>query len=166
MQGFKDRAPGAPRGGRGDDGSNPYEGVPGAGRFKDAQSNMMCQQPPWGTLTAVNVNTGKFAWRVPLGVTDGLPPDKQKTGRPNSGGSIATAGGLVFIGAADDGRFRAFDARTGRELWAIKLGASAHATPSTYQGRDGKQYVVITSAAGGFLESPLTDDSITAFTLP
>jgi len=117
-------------------------------------------------LTAVNVNTGEFAWRVTLGVTDRLPPDKQKTGRPSSGGSIATASGLVFIGATDDGRFRAFDAKTGRELWAVKLGASAHATPITYLGKNGKQYVVITSAAGGFLDSPLTDDSITAFALP
>src|SRR6202011_3565936 len=125
-----------------------------------------CQQPPWGQLTAVNVNTGQFAWRVTLGVTDSLPPDKQKTGRPGNGGSIATAGGLVFIGATDDSRFRAFDARTGEELWTVKLGAAAHATPSTYLGRDGRQYVVITSTGGGFLAAPLTDDSITAFALP
>ena len=63
---------------------------------------MMCQQPPWGQLTAVNVNTGEFAWRVPLGITDSLPPEKQKTGRPGNGGTIATAGGLVFVGATDD----------------------------------------------------------------
>lgn len=166
MQGFRDRPAGAEPGGRRDDGSNPYEGVPGTGRFKDAATNMMCQQPPWGQLTAVNVNTGEFAWRVNLGVTDSLPPDKQKTGRPNSGGSIATASGLVFIGAADDSRFRAFDAKTGKELWTVKLGTAAHATPSTYLGKDRKQYVVITSAGGGFLDAPLTDDSITAFTLP
>ncbi len=144
----------------------PYGNVPGGGRFKDEASNMMCQQPPWGTLTAINVNTGEFAWRVPLGVTDTLPPDKQKTGRPGNGGSIATAGGLVFIGATDDARFRAFDAKTGAELWTVKLGAAAHATPSTYMGRDGRQYVVITSTGGGFLAAPLTDDSITAFALP
>ena len=166
MQGFKDRTPGAQGRGRGDDGSNPYEAVPGGGRFKDTASNMMCQQPPWGMLTAVNVNTGEFAWRVNLGVTDRLPPDKQNTGRPNSGGSIATASGLIFIGATDDSRFRAFDAKTGKELWAVKLAAASHATPITYLGKNGKQYVVITSAAGGFLDSPLTDDSITAFTLP
>jgi quinoprotein glucose dehydrogenase len=165
MQGFKDRAAGEGRGNRGDDGSA-YVAVPGGGRFKDTATNMMCQQPPWGILTAVNVNTGQFAWRVNLGVTDRLPAGKQDTGRPNSGGSIATASGLVFIGATDDSRFRAFDAKTGKELWTVKLGASAHATPITYLGKDGKQYVVITSAAGGFLESPLTDDSITAFALP
>jgi quinoprotein glucose dehydrogenase len=147
----------------------PYQGVPGGGRFSIRESGaqqLPCQQPPWGQLTAVNVNTGEFAWRVPLGVTDSLPPDKQNTGRPGNGGSIATAGGLVFVGATDDSRFRAFDARTGKELWTIKLGGAAHATPSTYLGKDGKQYVVITSTGGGFFDAPLTDDSITAFALP
>jgi quinoprotein glucose dehydrogenase len=117
-------------------------------------------------LTAVNVNTGEFAWRVPLGVTDSLPPDKQNTGRPGNGGSIATAGGLVFIGATDDGRFRAFDARTGKEVWTVKLGGAANATPSTYLGRDGKQYVVVASTGGGFFGAPTVDDSIMAFALP
>jgi quinoprotein glucose dehydrogenase len=147
----------------------PYQGIPGGGRFSIRDSGpqqLPCQQPPWGQLTAVNVNTGEFAWRVPLGVTDSLPPDKQNTGRPGNGGSIATAGGLVFIGATDDSRFRAFDAKTGRELWTVKLGAVAHATPSTYLGKDGKQYVVITSTGGGFFDAPVTDDSITAFALP
>lgn len=143
----------------------PYEGVPGGGRF--AAMNMMCQQPPWGQLTAVNVNTGEFAWRVPLGVTDSLPPDTQKTGRPGNGGTIATAGGLVFVGATDDARFRAFDAKTGKELWTYKLGGAAYATPSTYQGKDGRQYVVITSTGGSLLSNvPVADDSITAFALP
>src|SRR5947208_7707108 len=127
---------------------------------------MMCQQPPLGMFTAVNVKAGQFAWCVNLGVTDRLPAAKQDTGRPNSGGSIATASGLVFIGATDDNRFRAFDAKTGKELWTVKLGASANATPITYLGKNGKQYVVITTAAGGFLDSALTDDSITAFMLP
>jgi quinoprotein glucose dehydrogenase len=145
-----------------------YEGVPEGGRFSirgaDAQQ-LPCQQPPWGQLTAVNVNTGEFAWRVPLGVTDSLPPDKQKTGRPGNGGTIATAGGLVFVAATDDARFRAFDARTGKELWTVKLGGAAEATPSTYEGKDGRQYVVITSTGGGFFGNPLTDDSVTAFAL-
>jgi quinoprotein glucose dehydrogenase len=156
---------GAGRGG-GRGGDTPYAGVPGGGRFKDEASNMMCTEPPWGTLTAINVHTGEFAWRVPLGVTDTLPPDKQKTGRPGNGGPIATAGNLVFIGATDDSRFRAFDARNGKELWTVKLGAAAHAVPSTYMGRDGRQYVVITSTGGGFLAAPIADDSITAFALP
>jgi len=145
-----------------------YEGVPGGGRFsvpgKDSQQ-LPCQQPPWGNLTAVNVNTGEFAWRVPLGVTDSLPADKQKTGRPGNGGTIATAGGLVFVAATDDARFRAFDAKNGKELWTVKLGGAAQATPMTYEGKDGRQYVVITSTGGGFFGNPVTDDSIMAYAL-
>ena len=150
------------------DPNGPYEGFPGGGRFSvkgSTYQQLPCQQPPWGELTAVNVNTGEIAWKVPLGVTDSLPLEKQNTGRPGNGGTIATAGGLVFVGATDDARFRAFDAKTGKELWAVKLGGAAEATPMTYQGRDGKQYVVITSTGGGFFNNPLTDDSIMAFAL-
>jgi quinoprotein glucose dehydrogenase len=117
--------------------------VPGGGRFRDDATNMMCQQPPWGNLTAIDVHTGEFAWRVPLGVTDSLPPDKQNTGRPGNGGSIATAGGLVFVGATDDSRFRAFDAKTGKEVWTQAIAKNANANPMTYQGKSGKQYVAI-----------------------
>jgi quinoprotein glucose dehydrogenase len=172
LAGLRDRDPKATGNAQADGVGNrvhpnaPYEGMPGGGRFRDDATNMMCQQPPWGALTAVNVNTGEFAWRVPLGVTDTLPPDKQNTGRPGNGGTIATAGGLVFVGATDDARFRAFDAKTGKELWAFKLGGAANATPSTYLGKDGRQYVVITSTGGGFFNAPLTDDSIMAFALP
>jgi quinoprotein glucose dehydrogenase len=150
------------------DPDGPYEGFPGGGRFSvegsDSQQ-LPCQQPPWGQLTAINVNTGEFVWRVPLGVTDSFPPDKQKTGRPGNGGTIATASGLVFVAATDDGRFRAFDARNGKELWTFKLGGAAEATPMTYQGKDGRQYVVIPSTGGGFFGNPITDDSIMAFAL-
>jgi quinoprotein glucose dehydrogenase len=121
----------------------------GGGRFKDNASNMMCQQPPWGQLTAVNVNTGEFAWRVPLGITESLPPEKQKTGRPGNGGTIATAGGLIFIGAKRQ-PLRAFDAKTGKELWTFTLAGAAQATPMTYEGRDGRQYVVIAPPAAAF----------------
>jgi quinoprotein glucose dehydrogenase len=173
LSGVKDHDPKAGRAagnGSGNrvDPDGPYEGVEGGGRFsvKGSDSQQLpCQQPPWGQLTAVNVNTGEFAWRVPLGVTDSFPPDKQKTGRPGNGGTIATAAGLVFVAATDDGRFRAFDAKTGKELWTVKLGGAAEATPITYQGRDGKQYVVITSTGGGFFGNPVTDDSIMAFAL-
>jgi len=126
----------------------------------------MCQQPPWGRLTAVNVNTGEVVWQSVLGVSDNLPADLQQTGRPNVGGSIATAAGLVFIGATDDSRFRAFDSATGRELWTAKLDASAHATPITYLGKSGKQFVVITATGGSFLGSPVASDAIVAFALP
>ncbi len=146
----------------------PYDSVAGGGRFSipgPTSQQLPCQQPPWGELTAVNVNTGEFAWRVPLGVTDSLPEGKQNTGRPGNGGTIATAGGLVFVGATDDARFRAFDAKTGKELWTFKLGGAAEATPMTYQGRDGRQYVVIASTGGGFFNNPVTDDSIMAFAI-
>jgi quinoprotein glucose dehydrogenase len=146
----------------------PYEGI-GGGRLSirtpDSPQQLPCQQPPWGQLTAVNVSTGEFAWRSTLGVSDNLPPGKQNTGRPGNGGTIATAGGLVFVGATDDSRFRAFDAKTGKELWTFKLGGAAQATPMTYQGKDGRQYVVITSTGGGFFNNPVTDDSIMAFAL-
>jgi quinoprotein glucose dehydrogenase len=150
------------------DPNGPYQGVPGGGRFSVKGSDtqqLLCQQPPWGQLTAVNVNTGEFAWRVPLGITESFPPEKQKTGRPGNGGTIATAGGLVFVGATDDSRLRAFDAKSGKELWAFKLPGAAQATPMTYEGRDGRQYVVITATGGGFFGNPVTDDSIMAFTL-
>jgi len=174
LSGLRDRDPNATDSARAEgqgnrvDPNGPYQGVPGGGRFSirgtDAQQ-LLCQQPPWGQLTAINVNTGEFAWRVPLGITDSLPADKQLTGRPGNGGTIATAGGLVFVGATDDSRFRAFDAKTGKELWTVKLPGAAQATPMTYEGPDGKQYVVITATGGGFFGNPVTGDSVTAFAL-
>jgi quinoprotein glucose dehydrogenase len=125
-----------------------------------------CQQPPWGLLHAVNVNTGEIAWSVPLGITEELERrGVSKTGAPNIGGSIATAGGLVFIAATNDSRFRAFDSRTGRELWVTTIDASGHATPMTYQGKDGRQYIVIAAGGGGFFGSD-PSDAIEAFALP
>ena len=97
----------------------------------------------------MNANTGEFAWQITLGVTDGLPPEKQNTGRGGSAGPIATAGGLVFIGTTSDARFRAIDSKTGKELFVTRLNASGSATPMTYQARNGKQYVV--QAAAGTL---------------
>ena len=117
-------------------------------------------------MVAVNVNNGEIAWKVPLGITESLPADKQKTGRPGIGGPIATASGLVFIGATDDDRFRAFEAKTGKELWSAKLDAAAGSVPSTYEGQDGRQYVVVTSAGNIFASEPATSDAITAFALP
>jgi membrane-bound PQQ-dependent dehydrogenase (glucose/quinate/shikimate family) len=125
-----------------------------------------CQKPPWGELTAVDLNTGQFAWRVPLGITEELEKrGVHGTGALNIGGSIATAGGLVFIGATNDSRFRAFDAKTGKELWSTLLDASGHATPITYLGKDGQQYVVIAAGGGGFFGSK-PGDSLMAFRLP
>ena len=93
---------------------------------------------------AVNANTGNIAWRAPLGIFDELAAKGLKTGTPNTGGGIANAAGnLIFIGATTDGRFRAFDARNGKELWAVKVDAPAHSIPRNLYGRDGKQYVVV-----------------------
>lgn len=134
--------------------------------FGNPLTGLPCQKGPWGELAAVNVSSGKIAWRVPLGVTDGLPKDRQNTGRPMMGGPIVTAGGLVFIAATDDKRFRAFDARNGRQLWEAKLGAAGHATPLTYRGRDGRQFVSLIATGGTFLTSASTSDSLVAFALP
>jgi quinoprotein glucose dehydrogenase len=124
-----------------------------------------CQKPPWGFLTAIDLDHGTFRWRSVLGVIDeliakGLPP----TGAPNIGGSLVTAGGLVFIGATNDSRFRAFDKDTGKELWVTHLPASAHATPMTFTGRAGRQFVVI-AAGGGNKYSDKYSDALIAFAL-
>jgi quinoprotein glucose dehydrogenase len=134
--------------------------------FMTQDTHLMCQTPPWGSLSAVNVNTGQIAWRVNLGVTDLLPAGLQNTGRPSLGGPIVTASGLVFIGGTDDARFRAFDAATGKEIWTTKLDYSAHATPVTYRGRDGKQYVAVVATGGTFLRSPAGGDGLVVFGLP
>jgi quinoprotein glucose dehydrogenase len=139
----------------------PFKQGPGLGRFWQDATRLPCQAPPWGRLVAVDVNTGDIVWQSVLGVSD-----NQKTGRPNIGGAISTAGGLVFVAATDDARFRAFDSRTGAEVWTVKLPAAAHATPMTYRGRDGKQYVVIVSTGGSFLNSPIVSDAVTAYALP
>lgn len=144
----------------------PYERSRVGGRFQLAGTNLLCQQPPWGRLSAVDVATGQLAWQVRLGVTDSLPEGLRETGRPNIGGSITTASGLTFIGATDDGRFRAFETRTGNLLWETRLEASAHATPITYVGEDGRQFVTVVATGGSFLNSPLNSDTITAFALP
>src|SRR5437588_1271562 len=130
-------------------------------RFWD-ENEWPCQKPPWGTLNAVDVSKGEIVWKVPLGSVDEL---KVKTGTPNLGGSIVTAGGLVFIGATADSRFRAFDAKTGEELWVTDLEASAHATPITYLGKKtGKQFVVIAAGGGGYFRGKVSD-ALAAFAL-
>ncbi|MDY6944276.1 MAG: pyrroloquinoline quinone-dependent dehydrogenase [Pseudomonadota bacterium] len=133
--------------------------------FWNPETRLPCQQPPWGRLQAVDVNTGNIAWRSTLGISDNLPEGLQNTGRISAGGPILTAGGLAFIGATDDRRIRAFDSRTGAELWTFKLPASIYGTPSTYQGKSGKQFVVAVST-GGFAGSPVESDVVTAFSLP
>ena len=137
----------------------------GSGEALDHALDWPCQKPPWGELVAVNAATGDIAWRVPLGITEQLPEERQRTGRPNRGGPITTASGLVFIGASDDRRFRAFGSRTGDELWVTELPRSAHSVPVTYLGGNGKQYVAIV-AAGADAANSLDSQSIIAYALP
>ncbi len=121
-------------------------------------------KPPWGTLNAVDLNTGEIKWQVPLGeyaklTARGIPP----TGTENYGGPVVTAGGLVFIGATADETMRAFDKETGAILWEAKLPFGGNATPSTYMV-NGRQFVVI-SAGGGKSGRP-AGGSLVAFALP
>jgi quinoprotein glucose dehydrogenase len=137
-------------------GPGPYNGF--AAPIRDASGktlgNAPCQKPPWGRLWAVNANTGDIAWVSVLGMNEGLPPGKQNVGGSGSAGPIATAGGLVFIGATNDRRFRAFDSKTGKELWAFKLDQAVNANPLTYQAKNGKQYV-----------AAIATDSVVAFSV-
>jgi quinoprotein glucose dehydrogenase len=128
-----------------------------------------CTAPPFGTLTAISLKTGKTLWDVPLGTSEGLdkfgiPVLPEGTGMVNLGGAITTAGGLVFIGATLDAYFRAFDVETGKELWKYKLPAGGKATPMTYQGADRRQYVVISAGGDGKVWGKA--DSVMAFALP
>jgi glucose dehydrogenase len=155
--------------GRGTEGSaQPYDrgGVDGPGPYhgfsasaKDANGKVIgtwpCQKPPWARLIAVNANTGDIAWQTPLGLVEGLPEGKQNLGSSGSAGPLATGGGLVFIGATNDRRFRAFESNTGKELWVTKLAKTANANPMTYQGKNGKQYVAI-----------MATDTVMVFALP
>jgi len=151
---------------RNPDGSYSNSGpLAGVNRFWDPSNHLPCTPTPWGQLVAVDVNTGKIAWRTTLGVTDILPPGKQNTGRPGLGGAIVTASGLTFVGATDDARFRAFDTRTGRELWTVKLPASAEATPITYADGKGQQYIAVVATGGFGIGAKLASDSLIVFSL-
>ncbi len=122
-------------------------------------------KPPWGVLSAINLNTGEFAWQVPLGeyaelTARGIP----RTGTETFGGSVVTAGGLVFIAGTKDEKFHAFDKSTGKLLWDYKLDAGGYATPCTYLV-NGRQYVVI-AAGGGGKPNTKSGDAYVAFALP
>jgi quinoprotein glucose dehydrogenase len=116
-------------------------------RFWDPSNQLPCQQPPWAELMAVNAGTGDIAWRVPLGTSDEMEAKGiHNTGSFGQGGPIVTAGGLVFIAGTIDKRLRAFDSRTGKQLWETRLDSEGHTNPMTYMARNGKQYVVIVSS--------------------
>jgi quinoprotein glucose dehydrogenase len=149
---------------------SPNEGAP-FGMMREAVMSpwgLPCNPPPWGLLYSIDMHSGHVKWRVPLGTTEDLAPFSEyfmgKSGTPNLGGPIVTAGGLVFIGAAMDNYLRAFDAKTGAELWRGRLPAGGQATPMTYIWK-GRQYVVI--AAGGHSKlDTKRGDQLVAFALP
>jgi quinoprotein glucose dehydrogenase len=121
-------------------------------------------QPPWGTLTAIDLNKGTIAWKIPFGEHPELMAAMGVTGSENYGGPVVTAGGLLFIGATDlDRKFHVFDKDTGKLLWQTLLPAGGNATPCTYEV-NGKQYVVI--AAGGGKSGAPSGGSYVAFALP
>jgi quinoprotein glucose dehydrogenase len=126
-----------------------------------------CTAPPWGTLAAVDLRRNKIRWQVMLGSTADKSPrflPSPTLGMPNMGGPMATAGGLVFIGAATDNYLRAFDIDTGRELWKGRLPAGGQATPMSYMS-GGTQYVVIAAGGHGGLDTT-RGDYLVAFALP
>jgi quinoprotein glucose dehydrogenase len=134
----------------------------GYNRFLDREGYPAIR-PPWGTLSAIDLNGGDIAWQIPLGEYEaltkrGIPP----TGTENYGGPIVTATGLLFIGASKDEKFRAFDVRDGSLLWQTTLPAAGHATPATY-AVNGKQFVVIAAGGGKGTKS---GDAYVAFALP
>ncbi len=141
----------------------PFE-ITGYNRFED-QEGYPAVKPPWGQLAAIDLNKGEIAWQVVLGeykelTARGIPP----TGTQNIGGSVVTAGGLIFIGATKDEKFRAFDKTTGKVLWEAQLDAGGYASPCTYEV-NGKQFVVI-AAGGGGKPRTKSGDAFVAFALP
>jgi quinoprotein glucose dehydrogenase len=122
-------------------------------------------KPPWGTLNCIDLNTGRLEWQVPLGEYEELTREgRPKTGTENFGGASVTAGGLVFCSGTRDSKIRAFDAKTGEELWAARLPWVGTAAPAIYE-TGGRQFVVIAATGGGKLGAP-PGDAYVAFALP
>lgn len=146
----------------------PMEGTPYAARRQPLLSPLgaPCNPPPWGLLTAVDLASGEVLWESRLGTTrDQAPfPLWLPLGAPNLGGSLATAGGLVFIGATTDKFLRAFDAETGDEVWSDRLPFTANATPMSYRVRPGGRQLVVVAAGGHGWSEP--GDAVLAYALP
>jgi len=132
------------------------------------KTSLPCTPPPWGTLAAVEAPTGKIAWQVPLGQFPGTEkvPGADQWGSIALGGPIVTAGGLVFTAGTLEAALYAFDVKTGKRLWKGTLPTSARATPMTYRGRDGRQYLVISAGGHGAQIGPPLGDHVVAFALP
>ncbi len=133
-------------------------------QFRD-QQGYPASKPPWGVLNAIDLQRGELLWQVPLGehpelTRRGVP----LTGTENFGGTIVTAGGLVFVGGSKDERFHAFDSATGKRLWQHALPAGGYATPCTYRA-GGRQFVVIAAGGAGKLRTR-SGDAFVAFALP
>ncbi|MEP7456367.1 membrane-bound PQQ-dependent dehydrogenase, glucose/quinate/shikimate family [Phyllobacterium sp. SB3] len=155
-------------------GVSPQAGAPYAVRVNagwvQPWTGMMCKQPPYGGIKAIDLKTGKTLWDKPLGLATengpfGIPLKLPiPIGLPNNGGAVLTAGGLVFIAAATDNLIRAIDIKTGETLWSDKLPGGGQANPMTFEAR-GQQYLVITDGGHHFMKTPI-DDSIIAYALP
>jgi glucose dehydrogenase len=142
--------------GAGDPATQPPYVRRNAGSITNPTTGWPCQSPPWGELFAINVNTGDVAWRIPFGRVESLEALGFKdTGAYNIGGSVVTAGGVLFIGATSDQYFHAYESKTGKMLWETKLPANGYANPITYLGKNGKQYVAI-----------VANETVMAFRLP
>ena len=141
---------------------SPYQ-ISGYTKFLDI-NGFPAISPPWGTLNAIDLNTGDYLWQIPYGeypelIEKGIPI----TGAESYGGPVVTASGLLFIAGTKDRKFRAYDKHTGMLLWETRLPAAAFATPSTYEV-NGRQYVVV--ACGGTKLGAEKGDSYVAFALP
>ncbi|HCJ28484.1 MAG TPA: membrane-bound PQQ-dependent dehydrogenase, glucose/quinate/shikimate family, partial [Pseudomonas sp.] len=153
-------------------------GVPQAGSpyaisikpWRNGFTGMPCTRPPFGGILAIDIETREVLWDVPLGTARGngpfgIPSHLPVTiGTPNNGGSVVTAGGLIFIAAATDSLIRAIDIDTGEVVWQAELPAGGQATPMTYEA-DGRQYLVITAGGHHFMETPI-GDYVVAYSLP
>ncbi len=133
-------------------------------------TGLLCTEPPYGGIRAIDLATGKTLWDHPLGSAEkngpfGIPSMLPVTiGTPNNGGPLVTKGGLIFVAATTDQKFRAFDLKTGKELWETDLPAGGQTTPMTYEV-DGRQYVAIAPGGHHFMETPV-GDQIIAYALP
>jgi quinoprotein glucose dehydrogenase len=144
-------------------------GAPFASRMQPFVSlfGLPCQEPPWGTVAGVDLNAGRVAWRHRNGTVRDLAPVPLpfRMGVPSLGGPVVTAGGVAFLSGTLDDYVRGYDLATGRELWRHRLPAGGQATPMSYLGQDGRQYLVV--AAGGHGSTGTRPgDAVIAFALP